>query len=332
MVKFCDECGKIILPSQINKETQQIQCACGNRIPVSAQEYFESKNQSTQVLEKDIKEIINQKLPIHCPNCSNELLLIDRNQEFLIQCSSFPDCDYLAKIPNPNELVCPNCERKLAFFNLQRNLVLGCSGYPICKFIIQTYLSDKKIPPSKPSSTTNLKSINKFQTEVIKIPEKCPKCESTFQLRQGPYGTFLGCRRYPSCKYTFNIQDPDKIYCPLCESIMVKRTGKYGLFLGCANYPQCRYTIHIKSKSNKKEIKKLEGNSEIKVLSNNLITSYLSFDWFNQAELFHKLDIHDKIDTTYLMNKLRYLEGKQIIEKKKNESQIFWRLTPKSIN
>jgi len=241
MVKFCDKCGKTILPSQIKKETQQIQCACGNWIPVSAQGYFESNNQISKVPRKNGLEIINGDIPKKCPKCTKELIVIDENQDLLIQCSSFPNCDYLAKISNSKELKCPNCERKLSFYNLQRNLVLGCSGYPICKYYLQTNLTENKNPRTEP------KRINQFEKKND-MPSKCPNCGSTFQLRQGPYGHFLGCRRYPSCKYTFNIQDHDNIYCPLCNSIMIERSGKYGTFLGCINYPKCRYTIKIKSR------------------------------------------------------------------------------------
>lgn len=37
--------------------------------------------------------------------------------------------------------------------------------------------------------------------------EACPDChEGTLALRQGRYGTFLGCTRYPACTYTRNLK------------------------------------------------------------------------------------------------------------------------------
>jgi hypothetical protein len=34
-------------------------------------------------------------------------------------------------------------------------------------------------------------------------------------------------------------------YCPRCGGKLVVRQGKYGSFLGCSNYPKCRYTKHL---------------------------------------------------------------------------------------
>ncbi len=32
--------------------------------------------------------------------------------------------------------------------------------------------------------------------------EKCPLCGSTMYIREGKYGKFLGCSKYPNCKGT----------------------------------------------------------------------------------------------------------------------------------
>lgn len=37
----------------------------------------------------------------------------------------------------------------------------------------------------------------------------------------------------------------DKSKCPKCYSDLVKRSGKYGNFMGCSKYPNCRYTQNI---------------------------------------------------------------------------------------
>ena len=33
----------------------------------------------------------------------------------------------------------------------------------------------------------------------------CPNCGGKLVMRKGKYGKFLGCSRYPKCKYTQNI-------------------------------------------------------------------------------------------------------------------------------
>lgn len=42
------------------------------------------------------------------------------------------------------------------------------------------------------------------QDEVI---TRCPNCNSTMVRRESEYGEFFGCRRYPQCKGTRNIDD-----------------------------------------------------------------------------------------------------------------------------
>jgi len=34
---------------------------------------------------------------------------------------------------------------------------------------------------------------------------KCPNCGGKLVMRKGKYGKFLGCNKYPRCKYTQNI-------------------------------------------------------------------------------------------------------------------------------
>lgn len=41
--------------------------------------------------------------------------------------------------------------------------------------------------------------------ERAKVIKKCPKCGNTLRKRNGMYGEFYGCSRFPMCKYTENI-------------------------------------------------------------------------------------------------------------------------------
>lgn len=38
---------------------------------------------------------------------------------------------------------------------------------------------------------------------------KCPTCGSSMVKRNGPYGEFLGCSRYPDCETTVSLADVD---------------------------------------------------------------------------------------------------------------------------
>jgi DNA topoisomerase I len=80
--------------------------------------------------------------------------------------------------------------------------------------------------------------------------EVCPLChEGHLVHKASRYGPFLGCSRYPKCKFrralTPDGEPPqpklleDK--CPDCGRPLQLRTGRYGEFTGCSGYPECKY-------------------------------------------------------------------------------------------
>ncbi|WP_235802030.1 topoisomerase DNA-binding C4 zinc finger domain-containing protein [Ureibacillus massiliensis] len=48
---------------------------------------------------------------------------------------------------------------------------------------------------------TNLRSQKVKETENIK-QNSCSKCGGELILKRGKYGSFYGCKNYPSCRYT----------------------------------------------------------------------------------------------------------------------------------
>ncbi len=77
--------------------------------------------------------------------------------------------------------------------------------------------------------------------------EMCPKCgEGELVKRDGKFGEFVGCSRYPDCDY---IKDRDERQapqevgkpCPLCGKPLVQRQSRRGPFVGCSGYPECTY-------------------------------------------------------------------------------------------
>lgn len=111
----------------------------------------------------------------------------------------------------------------------------------------------------------------------------CPKCkEGNLLIRAGRSGEFLGCERFPDCRYTSNFErdaegnikilpkkTPEElaeerkknettIACPRCEkNHLMIRHGRNGAFLGCKGYPKCRYTAQFE-RSEDGEIKLIE--------------------------------------------------------------------------
>ncbi len=80
--------------------------------------------------------------------------------------------------------------------------------------------------------------------------EECPLCHEGHLVRKASrFGPFLGCSRYPKCKYrralTPDGEPPQpkllEEACPTCGRPLQVRNGRYGEFTGCSGYPECKY-------------------------------------------------------------------------------------------
>jgi ssDNA-binding Zn-finger/Zn-ribbon topoisomerase 1 len=75
-------------------------------------------------------------------------------------------------------------------------------------------------------------------------------------VREGRFGTFISCSRYPKCKYIK--EDPAElarkmtdVTCPVCnKGKMMERRGRFGIFYSCSNYPDCKNAIKAKPTGN----------------------------------------------------------------------------------
>lgn len=99
----------------------------------------------------------------------------------------------------------------------------------------------------------------KTKKEPIPTEVKCPECDqANLSIRFGKTGEFLGCIRYPECKFTSNFErdeqgtiklveaaKPELLEqkCPKCKRPMRKLMGKFGEFIACSGYPECKH-IH----------------------------------------------------------------------------------------
>lgn len=62
-------------------------------------------------------------------------------------------------------------------------------------------------------------------SKPLRFEDVCPHCGSHLMMREGAYGDFLACPRFPACKYTkslpeeedLSIWEPPKPYCPKCH-------------------------------------------------------------------------------------------------------------------
>jgi DNA topoisomerase-1 len=108
---------------------------------------------------------------------------------------------------------------------------LGCAGYPECKYT-------QPLPGEEPEETPDLPGVG----------EVCPLCgEGHLAAKRGRFGPFVGCDRYPDCKYIKKDAQPASERfgtCPKCgQGTVVTKRARRGRrpFWGCDRYPDCDY-------------------------------------------------------------------------------------------
>jgi len=85
--------------------------------------------------------------------------------------------------------------------------------------------------------------------------ETCPQCgEGTLVGKNGRFGPFVGCSRYPDCTYIKKEGPPPpeplkfEVVCPKNAdgTLVARRARRTGnVFWGCSNYPKCDYTTNF---------------------------------------------------------------------------------------
>jgi DNA topoisomerase I len=84
-----------------------------------------------------------------------------------------------------------------------------------------------------------------LKAEVEPVGRDCPLCENELLYREGRFGRFIGCSKFPTCRYTEQILNKVGVTCPKCKEgdLVEKRTRKGNRpFYGCSNYPECDWT------------------------------------------------------------------------------------------
>lgn len=99
---------------------------------------------------------------------------------------------------------------------------------------------------------------NAVTLKSVETGLNCPECKSPLVTRFGKTGEFVGCSKYPECKFTSNVKRDEEgnvslsapteteitnETCPNCGKTLVKKMGRFGPFLACPGYPECKY-IH----------------------------------------------------------------------------------------
>lgn len=94
-------------------------------------------------------------------------------------------------------------------------------------------------------------TVEKQVAPVEKTGEKCPECkQGDILLKQGKFGKFFACSRFPDCKYTKNLLEKIDMKCPECKNgdVVVRKTRRGRIFYGCSRYPDCKFASWTKPK------------------------------------------------------------------------------------
>lgn len=152
--------------------------------------------------------------------------------------------DKIAKItdmgPVPKEFPCPTCGNDMVYKLSKTGRFMSCANFPKCM------------------------GARKEDGSIIEPPKDlgkpCPVCGEkeggSLIQREGRFGTFIACSRYPKCKHVE--QDPEEVArtktgvtCPTCGTgEMVERRGRFGIFFSCSNYPNCKNAIKARPTGN----------------------------------------------------------------------------------
>ena len=90
------------------------------------------------------------------------------------------------------------------------------------------------------------RSMERVRVPARETGEECPECEiGRLVVREGKFGEFVGCSRFPDCTYIKDRKKSEAIAtgeaCPICAKPLVTRQGRRGPFVGCSGYPSCTY-------------------------------------------------------------------------------------------
>jgi len=138
----------------------------------------------------------------------------------------------IAKQVELTDIVCPVSGDFMVKRFGRNGWFLGCSAYPECKHTMPLPGEEPETPPDMPG-----------------VGEVCPLCgQGHLVARRGRYGPFVGCDRYPECRYIKkDAVAPSEQFgiCPKCGlgTVVTKRSRRGGRpFWGCNRYPDCDFS------------------------------------------------------------------------------------------
>ncbi len=126
------------------------------------------------------------------------------------------------------DMVCEKCGSRMVVKSGKFGKFAACPNYPKCK-------------NTKPLTQPAEQVAAPVSAEASDMT--CEVCGSPMVLRQGRYGSFYACVKYPACKYTKQVHKELGVDCPLCGSPIITKYGRNKtVFYSCSQYPTCRFS------------------------------------------------------------------------------------------
>ena len=75
------------------------------------------------------------------------------------------------------------------------------------------------------------------------VGRECPTCEEGQLIyRQGRFGKFIGCERFPQCRHTEQVLVKTGVTCVNGGELIERKTKRGRVFYGCTRYPDCEFS------------------------------------------------------------------------------------------
>ncbi len=174
--------------------------------------------------------------------------------------------DKLAKATNmgeaPEDMVCPKCNGAMVVKLARNGKFYSCADFPNCMGARNLEGKELEGPKEigKPCPKCGIKEEDKIilnkDGSVRKSRKKKTEDLGKLVIREGKFGSFISCSRYPKCKYIEEDEEEKKkkmteVTCPMCnKGKMMERRGRFGIFYSCENYPDCKNAIKAKPTGN----------------------------------------------------------------------------------
>ncbi|MBQ5662680.1 MAG: type I DNA topoisomerase [Clostridia bacterium] len=138
------------------------------------------------------------------------------------------------------DIVCEKCGSRMVVRNGRFGKFAACPNYPTCKNTKPLVAPAEETESTDPAEEQEQ---GKEKKAPIIADFKCEKCGSDMVLRNGKFGSFYACSKYPECSFTKARVRDTGVSCPKCEARIVTKYGRNRtVFYSCERYPECDFS------------------------------------------------------------------------------------------